>query len=105
MDLSAFKTAQKLTLEVSLENTSFKNRWDFWVYPSEQEPVTGNVIVTDKLDKKAEETLKNGGSVLLLTFGQVGKDNGAKVAIGFSSIFWNTAWTNNQPPHTLGDIM
>ena len=24
------------------------------------------------------------------------------VAIGFSSIFWNTAWTNNQPPHTLG---
>ena len=20
----------------------------------------------------------------------------------FSSIFWNTAWTNNQPPHTLG---
>jgi len=27
---------------------------------------------------------------------------GAKVAIGFSSIFWNTAWTNNQAPHTLG---
>jgi hypothetical protein len=22
--------------------------------------------------------------------------------IGFSSIFWNTAWTNNQAPHTLG---
>ena len=32
----------------------------------------------------------------------VGKDKGAQVAIGFSSIFWNTAWTNNQPPHTLG---
>jgi hypothetical protein len=27
---------------------------------------------------------------------------GAEVAIGFSSIFWNTAWTNNQAPHTLG---
>ena len=27
---------------------------------------------------------------------------GANVAIGFSSIFWNTAWTNGQAPHTLG---
>ncbi len=24
------------------------------------------------------------------------------VGIGFSSIFWNTAWTRGQPPHTLG---
>jgi hypothetical protein len=24
------------------------------------------------------------------------------VAVGFSSIFWNTAWTHGQPPHTLG---
>jgi hypothetical protein len=44
----------------------------------------------------------NGGSVLLLTYGKVQKENGAQVAIGFSSVFWNTAWTNNQPPHTLG---
>ena len=27
---------------------------------------------------------------------------GGDVAIGFSSIFWNTAWTARQPPHTLG---
>jgi hypothetical protein len=40
--------------------------------------------------------------VLLLAYGKVGKENGAQVAIGFSSIFWNTAWTHNQPPHTLG---
>ncbi len=93
---------KSLRFEVSLEKTSFKNRWDFWVYPSVQEPVRGNVLVTDKLDKNAEEVLKKGGSVLLLTFGHVGRESGAKVAIGFSSIFWNTAWTNNQPPHTLG---
>ena len=24
------------------------------------------------------------------------------MAVGFSSIFWNTAWTKKQPPHTLG---
>ena len=38
----------------------------------------------------------------MLTYGKVANDKGARVAIGFSSIFWNTAWTNNQAPHTLG---
>jgi hypothetical protein len=102
MDLSGLKNAQRLTLEVLLANTSYKNRWDFWVYPAEQEMKSGNVVVTDKLDKNAEAALKNGGSVLLLTYGKVGKEKGAQVAIGFSTVFWNTAWTNNQPPHTLG---
>jgi len=27
---------------------------------------------------------------------------GGKVGVGFSSIFWNTAWTGGQKPHTLG---
>jgi hypothetical protein len=27
---------------------------------------------------------------------------GGDIKIGFSSIFWNTAWTNGQAPHTLG---
>ncbi len=101
-DLSGITGAQKLTLDVSLENTAYRNRWDFWVYPSVQEAVPGKVLITEKLDKKAEDELGRGGSVLLLTYGHVAKEKGADVAIGFSSIFWNTAWTNNQPPHTLG---
>jgi hypothetical protein len=102
MDLSGQKKAMKLTLEVSLMDTPYKNRWDFWVYPVKQEIIPGNVLITDKMDSKSEEVLRKGGSVLLLTYGKVGKEKGAQVAIGFSSIFWNTAWTNNQPPHTLG---
>jgi hypothetical protein len=102
MDLSDLKKAQKLTLEILLSDTPYKNQWDFWVYPSDQEVNNGKVLVTDKVDKNAEETLKNGGSVLLLNYGKVGKEKGAQVAIGFSTVFWNTAWTNNQPPHTLG---
>jgi hypothetical protein len=102
MDLSDLKAAQKLTFEVILTNTAFKNRWDFWVYPAAQNETKGNVLVTDKLDNEAELTLKKGGSVLLLNFGKIGKDKGAKVAIGFSTVFWNTAWTKNQPPITLG---
>jgi hypothetical protein len=101
-DLAGINKAEKLTLEVSVKNTSFKNRWNFWVYPAKQDLVPGNVLITEKLDKNTEAVLKKGGSVLLLAYGKIGKDKGAQVAIGFSSIFWNTAWTNNQPPHTLG---
>jgi hypothetical protein len=102
MDLSEFKNPVKLTLEVFLLDTLYKNRWDFWVYPAKQSINPGNVLITDKLDSKSVDVLKKGGSVLLLTYGKVGKEKGAQVAIGFSSIFWNTAWTNNQAPHTLG---
>lgn len=104
-DLSGISGPQKLTLEVSVENTPFRNRWDFWVYPRRQDPVPGNVYITDRLDKKTTEELKKGGSVLLLTYGHIGKETGAGVAIGFSTIFWNTAWTHNQPPHTLGILV
>jgi hypothetical protein len=102
MDLIKIKTPQKLTLEVSVKNTSFKNKWNFWVYPAKQEVINSDVFITERLSKNAVSILKNGGSVLLLTYGKVGKEKGAQIAIGFSSIFWNTAWTNNQAPHTLG---
>jgi hypothetical protein len=39
---------------------------------------------------------------LMIPPGKVKGDRLGKVAIGFSSIFWNTAWTHRQPPHTLG---
>jgi hypothetical protein len=94
--------AQKLTLVVSIQNTDYINKWDFWIYPVQNIIDRGNVMITDKLDKNCVETLNEGGSVLLMTYGKVAKDKGAQVAIGFSSIFWNTAWTNNQAPHTLG---
>ncbi len=34
--------------------------------------------------------------------GVVAQDKGGNVQLGFSSIFWNTAWTQRQAPHTLG---
>jgi hypothetical protein len=102
MDLSKIKKAQKLRLEVLISDTPFMNRWDFWVYPAIQDVKQGKILVTDRLNGNTEKALKNRGSVLLLTYGKVGKGKGAQVAIGFSTVFWNTAWTNNQPPHTLG---
>jgi hypothetical protein len=94
--------AEKLILQVTLEGTSHSNAWDFWVYPEILEPDPGAVLITEKLNTAARQLLSDGGSVLLLTSGNVGEAYGANVKIGFSSIFWNTAWTRNQAPHTLG---
>jgi len=101
-NLTGILKSQKMTFEVSLRNTQYINKWDFWVYPSKQEIDYGKIFVTGRIDKNTEEALKKGGPVLLLANGKVARDKGGQVEIGFSSIFWNTAWTNNQAPHTLG---
>jgi len=62
--------------------------------------------VTDGSGKTLHQAiLQDGGKVLLLGFGKVREDKGDRVAIGFSSIFWNTAWTGGQAPHTLGILV
>ena len=55
------------------------------------------------MDEATQNFLENGGTVLLnLKKGTLPKKAGGDIAIGFSSIFWNTAWTRGQAPHTLG---
>ncbi|MDP4184798.1 MAG: beta-galactosidase [Bacteroidota bacterium] len=102
LNLSAIKTAQKLNLSVTVEG--YENDWDFWVYPSQNPTISNSsILVTDKLDAKAIALLNKGGNVLLSPRkGSIKAGKGGEVAVGFSSIFWNTAWTNKQPPHTLG---
>jgi hypothetical protein len=61
------------------------------------------VLVSRRLDDRTEARLAEGGKVVLvLEKGAVKPEKGGSVALGFSSIFWNTAWTSNQAPHTLG---
>jgi hypothetical protein len=92
---------KKMTLEVTVEN--FSNSWDIWVYPENSSMETGEVKVAESLDAATVGFLQNGGKVLLsLGKGKVAPEMGGNVGVGFSSIFWNTAWTDNQKPHTLG---
>jgi hypothetical protein len=101
--LSSVTDAQKLVLEVKVDSLS--NSWDFWVYPAKKEAISGeeNIRIVQKLDAQTTQFLKNGGSVLLnLKKGALSKEMGGDVKIGFSSIFWNTAWTKGQAPNTLG---
>ena len=101
--LASITTPQKLTLEVKVD--SLINNWDFWVYPAKNETIAGEekIRVIQKLDAQTTQFLNNGGTVLLnLKKGSLAKEMGGDVKIGFSSIFWNTAWTRGQAPHTLG---
>jgi hypothetical protein len=64
--------------------------------------VTGYSIVSE-LDNSALKTLNRGGTVLLqIPRERVRGDANGQVKMGFSPIFWNTAWTRGQAPHTLG---
>jgi hypothetical protein len=89
---------------VGIQATPFENDWDIWIYPA-QIPVETppEVWVTSDLDERALGALENGGRVLLtVPPARIKPDPRKPVALGFSSIFWNTAWTKGQPPHTLG---
>jgi hypothetical protein len=86
-----------------VEGTPFRNQWNIWVYPSQKEPVASQPFIASKWDESVINRLNKGESVLLASpKGSIRPEAGGNIAVGFSSIFWNTAWTHKQPPHTLG---
>lgn len=87
-------TPQQLKLEV--EVAGHKNDWNLWVFDKPQDLDTAGCRIVDKIDTETARFLQNGGDVLLSL------RPGGEVKVGFSSIFWNTAWTEGQAPHTLG---
>lgn len=103
LPLLSISQPSELVFEVNVNG--IKNNWDFWVYPAKKEMIVGeeNIRVVQKIDEQTALFLTNGGTVLLnLKKGTLTKEMGGDVQIGFSSIFWNTAWTGKQAPHTLG---
>jgi hypothetical protein len=91
-------------LVVGIEGTSFENDWDVWIYPPtvETKPPAA-ITVVHELDDTTLAALQAGGRILLaIPPARVAPDPKQPVALGFSSIFWNTAWTKHQAPHTLG---
>jgi len=104
VDLQIAKAPARCKLVVGLKGTKFENDWNIWVYPAKKmDVIPASILVTDKFDQKAREVLRNGGKVLLTIPGdQVRNYDRAPVKLGFSSIFWNTAWTGRQAPTTLG---
>ena len=104
LPLSNISKAKKMILTVSIKETDFSNNWDFWVYPKNVDTtVPKNILITGQLNEQALTVLKAGDKVILMPGPDTVKgDKYGKIPPGFTSIFWNTAWTARQAPHTLG---
>lgn len=102
IDLADASAPHRYKFVVTVEQ--LQNDWDIWVYPrSVATNVSPQVAIAHDLDCAALQALGEGRSVLLLIPpARVKGDKNGKVGLGFSSIFWNTAWTRGQLPHTLG---
>jgi hypothetical protein len=105
--LSRLAAPRGYRLVVGIEGTAFENDWDLWVYPPRVDTaVPKGVVLARSLDEATEAHLRDGGRVvLLIPPDRVRGDALGKVELGFSSIFWNTAWTSRQAPHTLGVLL
>ncbi|MFG0251575.1 MAG: discoidin domain-containing protein, partial [Phycisphaerales bacterium JB038] len=91
------------TLRVSVNGLDAANSWRVWLYPRlTGAPEPPEVLITHQLDEEAAEALRDGRTVLL--FARPDRVVGG-VALGFSPVFWNTAWTGGQAPHTLGILV
>ncbi|WP_281858354.1 sugar-binding domain-containing protein [Salana multivorans] len=106
--------AERLTLWLGIEtgDAVHANDWPLWFYPDAGPAadvpagpaadvpagLPSGVVVTGEVDE-AIRLATDGARVLLeLAPDAIGND----VALGFTTVFWNTAWTEGQAPHTLG---
>ena len=102
LSLNGISEPTQMNLVVSVD--TFQNDWNIWVYPKKNTPIKADeIIVTQTIDENTLQALNQGGKVFLnLKKGALKSEYGGDIAVGFSSIFWNTAWTGGLPPQTLG---
>jgi beta-galactosidase len=101
--LSGIEKAQKLDIEVGLENNPVSNNWQIWVYPEEQQSVVGDVYVTDRFDEACIKKLEAGGKVLLQA-SSLGKKGGF-TPISFYPLYWSLTFFKGQGKNTLGMLI
>jgi hypothetical protein len=106
--LGAIAPARRYTLAVAIDAANVENDWDIWVFGDTLETAAPAGITIAATLTEALEALERGGRVLLLPDPATLR---IESEIGFSSVFWNTAWTKRdtgtqmgQAPHTLGIV-
>lgn len=101
--LDQVKEAARLRLDLSVGSAA--NHWDIFVFPSAASVETpAGVEILSELDAQAIARLEAGGCAVWFVPPRLVRPDPERgpIVAGFSPIFWNTAWTNGQPPHTLG---
>lgn len=90
----------EIVITVVIKGTKYINNWSIWVFKDELNLDTPKGIEIAHSMKEAFSKLEAGKKVLFLPKHEDLLVN--EVGLGFTSIFWNTQWTNGQKPHTLG---
>lgn len=90
--LDKVNTAQKLSVNVSIENTTYQNSWDIWVYPKKMEETVEEIIFTTDYNE-ALLALGQGKKVLL----NPAKEKIKGVEGKFVQVFWSPVHFPNQP--------
>ena len=101
-DLSKIDKPTQLKVSVKIKDTDVSNSWNLWVYPNSYNELKDMPYIAYDMNDKTIQQLNLGKNVLLMTYGKINSQMGGKIKVAFTPIFWNTAWTNNAPPHTLG---
>jgi hypothetical protein len=102
MPLSSVTAPSQLTLSVKVSGAGTANRWHIWVYPAKDADNKAAPYFTTNYNDAVAKAKAGGNVLYCLPKGALKPEKGGNIAVGFSSIFWNTAWTGKQAPHTLG---
>ncbi|MBC2606600.1 glycoside hydrolase family 2 TIM barrel-domain containing protein [Pelagicoccus albus] len=104
LDFKGLATPARYRFVLGIEGTTIENDWSIWLYSKDQESSKlGDPSMVSELDEETEARLNAGETVLLqLDPDRVKGDENGPVQLGFSTTFWNTSWTNEQAPHTMG---
>jgi hypothetical protein len=92
LDLHSISSATELTIELRLEGTPYKNKWNCWVYPGKVQEAVNNINFTTSL-KEARELLAQGKRVLLNP--DTAFINGVEGR--FAPVFWSPVHFPDQP--------
>lgn len=99
-DLSGIKSAEQLTIRLSVNGTAYENNWSVWVYPAGITETAASGTVVTRSFAEAEKALKAGKNVLLNP--EIKELNGLEGK--FVQVFWSPVHFPDQPG-TMGLLM
>lgn len=102
-DLSGVTTAQKLIVEVGLQNEAIANTWNIWVFPAGKKAEAGTVYVTDWMDAECLKRLEKGEKVLLQAAALGTEETSDKIS--FYPLYWSLTFFPGQGKNTIGMIV
>lgn len=101
-DLSSVIEPTQLVLTVEITDKNALNQWNCWVYPKAGKKIANKPYFTTDYDEAIARVMAGDNVLYCISKNILKPDKGGDIQVGFSSIFWNTAWTRKQAPHTLG---